>query len=216
MKENSEEILEQLLRGLRDAEAPAGMELRILNAIEDRASAASPSKQPRRETSKQSRRGTPWSTPLRFPWPVALGAAATTILLPAILLHHPADRPAPTAIPAQARIQPNPSLTQPHALPTLIAEAVSPPLARKPAQRHAPSLSAQDQLSLRELRTPSHPEPPEPLTAEEKILLHIAHTAAPEEIAMLNPEIRAQQQARSAAEFERFAQSSTNQNQERK
>jgi hypothetical protein len=205
MKKNSEEILEQLLRGLRDAEAPVGMELRILNAIEDRANAVSPS--------KQRRRGTPRSAPRRWPWPMALGAAAATILLADLLLHRPAHRP--VSVSAQSQVQPAPSPTKPHALPTLASEAApSLPPARKPAPRHAPSLSAEERLCLRELRTPSHPAPPEPLTAEEKILLRIAHTAEPDEIAMLNPEIRARQQASSAAEFERFAHSSTNQNHE--
>lgn len=202
MNKDSEEILDQLLRGLRDVEAPAGMKLRILNAI------AHPA--------KQRQHGAPWSVPRIRPWHIALGAAAATILLLAFVLDRPAEHPATPPVPAQARIQPTPSL--PHALPALASEAAPPPSpTRTPAKHHqAPSLDAEEQLCLRELRTPSQPEPPTPLTAEEKILLRIAHTAAPEEIALLNPEIRAQQQASSAAEFERFAQSSANENQENK
>ena len=35
---NSEEAMEKVLAGLRDAEAPAGMERRILSALEDQES----------------------------------------------------------------------------------------------------------------------------------------------------------------------------------
>jgi hypothetical protein len=210
MKKNSEEIVDQLLQGLRDAEAPAGMELRILHALEDRARGVSPSK----------RRWNGTSAARRWYWPVALGAAAAIMLLLTFVLHRPAHDPA--SVTAQSQVPPAHSAAQPHALPSLVSvvsivSEATPPPAKKPASRHASSLSAdsaEERLCLRELRTPSHPEPPEPITAEEKILLRIAHTAAPEEIAMLNPEIRAHQQAISAAEFERFAQSSTNQNQQ--
>jgi hypothetical protein len=208
MKENSEEILEQLLQGLRDAETPAGMELRILHALEDRSRALSPA----------TRRwnGTSQSVARRWFWPIASGVAAATILLLAFALHRTTH---PVSITAQSQATPAVSPTRAHALPTLVAivSQATPP--RKPAPHHASSLSAaslsaEERLCLRELRAPSHPAPSEPLTAEERTLLRIAHTAAPEEIAMLNPEIRAREQAASAAEFERFAQSSTNPNQQ--
>jgi hypothetical protein len=202
MKKNSEEIIEQLLEGLRDAEAPAGMELRILHALEDRAQGITRSKRRRNGTSPRAAQ--------RWYWPVTLGAAAATILLLAPVFRRPTHRP--VSVTAQSQVPLAPSPTKPHAPPTLVSESM-PPAARKPVPQHASSLSAEERLCFRELRTPSHPEPPEPVTAEEEILLRIAHTAAPDEIAMLNPEIRAHEQAISAAEFERFARSSTNQNQ---
>jgi hypothetical protein len=209
MKKDPEEIIDQLLQTLRDVEAPAGMELRILHALEDRSRAVSPSKRRRNGASRGAAR--------RWYWSIASGVAAATILLLAFVLHRPPRNPVTVTVTAQSQIPPAPSPTQPHAPSTLVAtvsESTPPPLAKQPTPRHRSSLSAEERLCLRELRTPSHPAPPEPLTAEEKILLRIARTAAPEEIAMLNPELRAQQQASSAAEFERFVHSSADENQE--
>jgi hypothetical protein len=50
----------------------------------------------------------------------------------------------------------------------------------------------------------SFPAPPEPLTEQEKLLLQIAHRRDPQEMAMLNPAVQAQQQAAEAAEYEEF------------
>jgi hypothetical protein len=53
-----------------------------------------------------------------------------------------------------------------------------------------------------------------PLTNEEKLLVRIAHTGDPGEMAMLNPEIRSQQAAETEAEFKRFVEQSSKGDQE--
>ncbi len=50
----------------------------------------------------------------------------------------------------------------------------------------------------------SRPAPPIPLTLQEKLLLRVARSTDPAQLAMLNPEMRARQEAESNAEFRRF------------
>jgi hypothetical protein len=69
-----------------------------------------------------------------------------------------------------------------------------------------------DSLAVREMRAASRPAPPLPLTKEEKLLLRIARTAGPEELAMLNPDERARREAESEAEFQQFFGPSTTKN----
>lgn len=66
-----------------------------------------------------------------------------------------------------------------------------------------------DSLALREVRAASRPAPPLPLTKQEKLLLRVARTAGPEELAMLNPDERARRRAESDAEFQQFFGKST-------
>jgi hypothetical protein len=58
------------------------------------------------------------------------------------------------------------------------------------------------------MRAPSHPAPEAPLTQEEKLLLRAVHTGDPQVMAMLNPEVRARQEAESEAEFRKFIEQS--------
>jgi hypothetical protein len=48
-----------------------------------------------------------------------------------------------------------------------------------------------------------------PLTEQEKLLLRVVHHGAPEELAMLNNDARAKQEADSQAEFQRFFEPAT-------
>ncbi|HSU18938.1 MAG TPA: hypothetical protein VLI45_04275 [Acidobacteriaceae bacterium] len=43
-----------------------------------------------------------------------------------------------------------------------------------------------------------------PLTTQEKLLLQLAREGDPQEIAMLNPDVRAQQEREGKAEFNKF------------
>ncbi|HEY1808829.1 MAG TPA: hypothetical protein VGG42_09720, partial [Acidobacteriaceae bacterium] len=54
-----------------------------------------------------------------------------------------------------------------------------------------------------------HPAPPQPLTEQEKMLLRVAQVGNPQEMAMLNPEIRAKKEAQSDQEFQRFFERAT-------
>jgi hypothetical protein len=59
------------------------------------------------------------------------------------------------------------------------------------------------------MRAVSHPAPEAPLTEEEMLLVRIAHRADPQELAMLNPQVRARRDAESEAEFLKFVDDST-------
>jgi hypothetical protein len=65
-----------------------------------------------------------------------------------------------------------------------------------------------DAVLLAEMRAPSHPAPEAPLTQEERLLLRAVHLADPRVMAMLNPEVRARQEAESEAEFQAFVNQS--------
>jgi hypothetical protein len=56
----------------------------------------------------------------------------------------------------------------------------------------------------------SRPAPPMPLTPQEKLLLQVARAGDPQEIAMLNPELRAKQEHEAKAEFNRFFEARNN------
>jgi hypothetical protein len=61
-----------------------------------------------------------------------------------------------------------------------------------------------EETALREMRAPSMPAPPLPLTREEQLLLRVVKTGAPEEIAMLDAAQRERAEAVGKAEVQRF------------
>jgi hypothetical protein len=54
-----------------------------------------------------------------------------------------------------------------------------------------------EEVAMEEMRAPSEPAPELPLTEQERLLRKVVHRGDPEEVAMLNPEVRA---ARSEAD----------------
>jgi hypothetical protein len=70
------------------------------------------------------------------------------------------------------------------------------------------AVSALDRRALEEMRAASHPAPEEPLTQQERLLLRIVHKGDPEEIAMLNPEVREREAAEGEAEFRKWVEQS--------
>jgi hypothetical protein len=61
-----------------------------------------------------------------------------------------------------------------------------------------------DALALEQMRAASQPAPPLPLTKQERLLLHVAHEGALEELAILDPAKRAAQDKEERAAVERF------------
>jgi hypothetical protein len=182
---NAEEAIVQVLRGLSDAKASPGMELRILQAVAARTQerlAARP----------------------RWAWSfVMMGAVAILmfIALATIYRHiQPPTQARQPALPAEPAANPQTALLPPH--------RVAAPARTAYQARKTPLISAADALLLSEMRAPSHPAPEAPLTNEEKLLLRAVHTGDPQVIAMLNPEERARQEAASEAEFQRFVKQS--------
>jgi hypothetical protein len=220
---NVDDRIDHVLRGLGDAEAPPGMERRILTSLtaHEAATSSASAESPRGRllTRLTTRFGGNPLAPRTMPrsmaplWTLSLALTAVAAVVLAVLLPqhstHPAAhstlaetvQPQPTQ-PVQA--VPAPSPTPSPAPHTVAAKASLRRPANNPPMHPSPLLSADDLRSLRELHTPSHPAPPAPLTAAEKALQRIALHPEPQQLAMLDPEMRAREQASSAAEFEHF------------
>lgn len=206
MTKSTDEVVEQVLAGLRDSEAPVGMERRILEAVQDRAAV-------------KSRSGWQWLKPMRLTQPpICWGAARTwtrswtggialagtvAICVAGFMVR---------------RMEPVPDASQAHAIPDALPRVSSqvaekspylpPPyvvrVERKATARKARLFSITDAANLSAMRAASYPAPPAPLTQEEKLLLRIAHKGDPQELALLNPVLRAARNAEEKAEVERF------------
>jgi hypothetical protein len=208
MRKSSEEVIQQVLVGMRDCEASAGMQGRILDGVQERASA---------EAASDWR----WLRPMRrvtlarpcamrpLAWGLALGTMMA-VFLSISVINRTKQSPArwyaqtvPTTSLASPALGAGAEETRPR-LPGSAARSRG----DTSAQNRTP-INASELVSLRGIRAISRPAPAAPLTKEERILLSIAHTGDPQELAMLNPEIRAQQEAESEAEFERFVRAAT-------
>ncbi len=207
MINSSEEAIRKVLAGLRGCDVPLEMEHRILKALRDQASAESLS-------------GWHWSRPL---WLVNLGAPTVSgrlffgvlvtgmlaVALTVPLLHRP-HWVVDTAS-QFTKVAPRQVGAQPLATPSLVASSATvPPTASdfrssgKKRERAVGVARHSDSLALRELHAASRPAPPLPLTQEEKMLLRLIHTVGPQELAMLNSEVRAKHEAEADAEFRQF------------
>jgi hypothetical protein len=202
MMENSDEAMERVLAGLRDAEAPAGMERRILEAVQSSA--------PRKRE---------WS--LALPWRVAgmrtcaiavagVVAVSSMVYWTALREHRagsgsresrsqmvPGSTPYPTVQRATAGVNP----TLPERL--AVGEREKTPI------RRARFVRGEKSAALQETQAANHPAPEAPLTEEEKLLLRIAHKGDPMEIAALNPVLWAKRDAEEQAEVKKFFEPST-------
>ncbi len=182
---DADETIERLLAGLRDAEPSAGMQRRILKAMEAREAVAS---------------APPWRR-LRSSWrlhPAAVSLAsvvATGALIVAIAVHQH------RSVPADTRSHVNTAAgrtTQPEA----VAQK-APIMPRRVASRG--SLRRPGEVSaVPETQAASFPAPPLPLTEQERLLLRLAHRRDPEDTAILNPAVQAAQSAKATEQFQQF------------
>ena len=197
---NSDEAIEKVLEAFRNCDAPAGMERRILEAVQEHAS------------SSQSG----WRR-LRPVWLVIQSTVAARSLvygvalaaLFAFFLATPAFHQREHA-PTSPKRNPATSTVFP-ATPSVVAESMQPPAGsgerpmRKMSKvRRAELARASDSVAMQEMRAPSRPEPPMPLTAQERLLVRFVQTRSPEELAAVNPMKWAARDAEKRAEFERF------------
>ena len=187
MRKGSEDAIRQVLEGLRDVETPIGMERRILDAVQDRA-LVRPARMPLRG----------WSAVL---------ACAMVALLVIPMAYRGVRRP----------VQPNTHSVSAGVSKTAVDSTPKrePPVAAvqsvrlKTNAKRAKLMRDSESAELREMHAASFPAPPMPLTAQEKLLLRIAHHGAPEELAMLNQEMRDKREADSNSEFQRFFEPAT-------
>jgi hypothetical protein len=210
---NSEEAMEKVLAGLRDAEAPAGMERRILNALEERVAV-------------RSRSGWRQMLPVWLVAPsrsVAVGSLGCGVALAGLLavaLAIPAIRRLGHA-PGQARKSPPPAGSLASGALGVAAKSVLPASSR-PGVRVMGEIKAEgrtsaegvvdgDSAALEDMHAPSRPAPPMPLTEQERLLLRLVHKDDPVELAMLDSKVRDLQEREDKAEFQRFFGQSTRQ-----
>jgi hypothetical protein len=218
---NSEEAIEKVLAGLRDVDAPEGMERRILNSLDDSFDAL------RDGESRLSRSG--WRRVLpaglrmsvwpmaggRVIWGVALaGALVLAVAIPT--MRRVGRDSVDDSVESTGSVVPGESRTgaaQVEAPPRVNSEAVAKRALQVSTGSHARSMGgvkAQravddlDALALEEMRAASQPAPPLPLTKQERLLLYVARDGAPEELAVLDPVRRAAQDKEERAAVERF------------
>ena len=203
---NADDAIERVLTGLRDVHAPAGMERRILAAMEDRALSPAP-----------AGAGVGWRWPLwlmaaarpavvRY---VVMGCAAAGVI--AIVL----------AIPGRSRRQQAPLKAKMGSVAngqraSVMEEAVmgserrsAARTARVANEPEGPAIGRNedddmDAVAMSETRAASFPAPPMPLTEQERLLLRMLHRGEPVELAMLDPKMEALRDAEEKEEFQAF------------
>jgi hypothetical protein len=206
----TDQSIERVLAGLRDTQAPAQMEQRIVAAMHVRMLTAQP-----------SRRAGRWAVvPL---WAFGCGVAVAALVVGAVGIrqgHGPAVQSERAAVRHSARPAVEPERVQvatSERSPTPLAQRVandvlgevSMPAAtvledRGRTARTETRPSEADEVALSEMQAPSQPAPPLPLTQQEKWLQRIARAHDPQEMAALNAETRARQDMEAKAEVEKF------------
>ncbi len=192
----ADEAIDRVLTGLRESEAPAGLEGRILQAMRARVAMNSVENQP-------------WWT-----WPRLAGCGALLaglLVLVAVSVPHRVHRVAPEPVVAR-HVEPAPAVIAEKA--AAVGQARVPPRVTKPllvrveaasGRKGAPdSNSAEDALAREEMLAPSHPAPPLPMTAQEKLFRQAVIEEHFDQLAMLNPEEREKANTKADDEFGNF------------
>jgi hypothetical protein len=209
---NSDEAIEQVLAALREAEAPVGMERRILETLEEKASSQVGSGWRRLRPIWLTMPARPVAT--RF---LACGVASAGLFAIGLAIYsiHAIRRPG--HLPTQSKMAPASVGSLPPATSGTVASSAQlvphetsvpsigrPDTEEKPNARRARANSTADSVALQEMLAVSYPAPPMPLTEQEKLLLRIAHRSDPVELAILEPMLRTVQDAEEKEEFQRF------------
>ena len=177
MKDQHDLIVDTILEGLRKAQAPSGMESRIVDVLQHHACTASRRKWPR------------WKT-----IGLVTTAALATVILGSFVLGH-----RPMRVSSRTNTQANTIPVNNELRPALVTSS------RKTVQRSVRKLKPQ-LLSTpkRDVALISYPAPPMPLTEQEKLLIRLAHKGDPVQLAMLDPVQRAAEYAEERAQVQRF------------
>lgn len=175
---NSDESIDRVLAGLRDVEAPEGMERRVLAAMEERATARS---------------GYSWRM-----W--SFGLAAAVVLVAAVVVSvvpRRAHRPGFAAVKLPV-IAPVPA-------PVAYVQRRNTEILRYAQNDLSFRVSRREEPAVEEpMVSGGFPAPPMPLTEQEKLLLHLARRSDPQELTPLIAEVRAKQEAEFDEEFQEF------------
>ncbi len=193
----ADEAIDRVLTGLRESEAPVGMENRILQAMQAHA------------TGESAKRFVWWS------WPRTAGYGALLaglLVVVAVSVPHRAHQ-AVQEPGVRKRVEAEPVVTAEKA--TSVVEAAVPLRVQKPLLVRAEKVhagqkdvqdsnAAEDELAREEMLAPSKPAPPLPMTAQEKSLIQAVRWHDPDELAMLNPEEQEKLEAKDEASFKAF------------
>jgi hypothetical protein len=198
--ENPEKAIERVLEGLRDAEAPVGMERRIVEAVRDRVAEGAGHGWLRRPIWLETRR-------------VGWGAGAVAVLVAVAMLY--TMRRAPD-LPQRRAVAVMPAVGSKVAVasggPVLPGGTERPDDTERQDVRERLGVSRMRRASARVVEdgesiamgAANHPAPPMPLTEQERLLLRIVHKGDPVEMAMLDPMQRAARNVEERTEFQRF------------
>jgi hypothetical protein len=178
---DAEETIERLLAGLRDAEPAAGIERRILEALDGM------------DAREASASASLWGRPLRPA--MAMLLACTVMLMVAITVHRAPHAP--------ANLSHAKSSDMPQAIAPEVVAQKAPTVPRRLVSRVA-ARRAYDGPTVGENQTASFPAPPSPLTEQERLLLRLAHRGDAENMALLNPAVQAAQIAKATVQFQQF------------
>ena len=209
---NSEEAIEKVLAGLRDAEAPDGMERRILERLDEQTSMRSRVDWRRLRPIWLMMPGRPLMV-RSLTWGAALaGIFAIAVAVPAIrrLGHAPAQAPAPSKVNVGAVAAAAPATSAVIATGSQVAlSGASAHSMSKTKARRVVAVRDSDSAVAVETRAASFPAPPLPLTDQERLLLRIVHKRDPVELAELNPALRAARAEEDKRAVQRFFEPST-------
>lgn len=200
---DSDEAIERVLAGLRDAEAPADMERRILETV-------------RKSTSSRSG----WrlaKMPRLVEMRISAIAVAGLIVVSSIVCwtalkeHRPEeDRMGSKSQTVSANLlEPEAQVGAGRTKKTLAEKPVARWRAKTNARKMRGGRKDESANALNGMSAANHPAPEPPLTKEEKLLLRIAHRGDPTEMAALNPLLWAARDAEEKAEVRRFFESTT-------
>ena len=181
----------EILHALANPTPPPNLEQRILQSLNQHLTARHALTTARPQTVRQRLHA---ARHILFP----TGAIAVATLLATLswTISQPHPNTTATHLPTHATA---PTPTQ---LPTSTPTDVAPiPLTPSLPATHTPSPVTSLHPPLTAI---NRPPPPLPLTEQEKLLRRIALTRDPDQLALLNPEIRARNQAADEAEFQTF------------
>ena len=191
----ADELIGRVFASLRDAEAGAGLEERVLRGVE------------KRSAESTDRGWTGWQPGLG--WTSGLVVAAASVVLVALVM----GRPNPPASQHGTRTHhrggaPESNVGQ-MAAPTRNAVMAGPQHEQEAPMHHAALVCATHGPQVRdvaaeEARAPSMLAPPMPLTASEVLLQQSARRGHPKVDSPLNPEVRAKERLQAAVEFTDF------------
>jgi hypothetical protein len=198
MANQHDDAVEKVLAALKTAAPPEGMDARIEERLRQHAQAAT--------TVPTWRNRIAASLPTAAWGRGALtGAAMATLAIAAVLFHQREKQlPAKPNQPIAATPSSAPITARP------VSRATDPPcpsprILRAHATAPVLEVSPLTPETLRaESFARSRPAPAMPLTAQERQLARLVHTADPRQLATLNPETQARLEAEDAAEFEKF------------